>query len=176
MVEGWNHAVRHGASRPANVVFILSLESFRRRAWSPRTHAGNVRDLAVRLMVVDSRMWKQAASNRRCPGCGRLPLRGAILFHSRMAERSLEPDLVGGWRQGVLRVQPWRRHGPVAAGGGRDGAPSENRCQSHRGWGFPPPCFLRTAQSWPTKGGRVSNVWRVPILVDRPATWADAER
>lgn len=26
------------------------------------------------------------------------------------------------------------------------------------------------------KGGRVSNVWRVPILTDRPATWADAIR
>ncbi|HUE85852.1 MAG TPA: protein kinase [Vicinamibacterales bacterium] len=25
-------------------------------------------------------------------------------------------------------------------------------------------------------GGRVSNVWRVPILADRPATWADARR
>ena len=27
-----------------------------------------------------------------------------------------------------------------------------------------------------SRGGRVSNVWRVPILADRPATWADALR
>jgi Tol biopolymer transport system component len=25
-----------------------------------------------------------------------------------------------------------------------------------------------------SRGGRVSNIWRVPILTDRPATWADA--
>jgi Tol biopolymer transport system component len=25
-----------------------------------------------------------------------------------------------------------------------------------------------------TRGGRISNVWRVPVLPDRPATWADA--
>ena len=25
-----------------------------------------------------------------------------------------------------------------------------------------------------SRGGRVSNVWRAPILADRPATWADA--
>ena len=27
-----------------------------------------------------------------------------------------------------------------------------------------------------SRGGRVSNVWRVPLLADRPATWADALR
>jgi len=27
-----------------------------------------------------------------------------------------------------------------------------------------------------SKGGRVSNVWRVPLLADRPATWADARQ
>jgi Tol biopolymer transport system component len=27
-----------------------------------------------------------------------------------------------------------------------------------------------------SRGGRVSNVWRVPVLSDRPATWADAEQ
>jgi Tol biopolymer transport system component len=27
-----------------------------------------------------------------------------------------------------------------------------------------------------SRGGRISNVWRVPILADRPATWADAQR
>ena len=25
-----------------------------------------------------------------------------------------------------------------------------------------------------SRGGRVANVWRVPLLSDRPATWADA--
>jgi TolB protein len=27
-----------------------------------------------------------------------------------------------------------------------------------------------------TRGGRVSNVWRVPLISDRPATWADAKQ
>ena len=27
-----------------------------------------------------------------------------------------------------------------------------------------------------SRGGRVANVWRVPVLSDRPATWADAEQ
>ena len=27
-----------------------------------------------------------------------------------------------------------------------------------------------------SQGRRVANVWRVPILEDRPATWADAEQ
>lgn len=27
-----------------------------------------------------------------------------------------------------------------------------------------------------SRGGRISNVWRLPILPDHPATWADAVR
>ena len=58
---------------------------------------------------------------------------------------------------------------------GDDGTPMGEPLSVTQGLGISSAGFLPTAASWPTRRvGRVSNVWRVPILSDWPATWADA--
>ena len=131
-------------------------------------------------MVVVSRMSKQAAAIRTCPGCGRLPLSGGDpvpLTDGRTKVWSPTWSADGGkvfyasnrgggmdlWQQAV----------------NTDGAPiGEPLSVTQGGLGITSAVFSPDGTKLAyARGGTVSNVWRVPIPVDdRPAVWADAVR
>ena len=70
-------------------------------------------------------------------------------------------------RGGTMDV--WER--PLAD----DGTPLEDALAISQGLGIRSAAFSTDGTKLAyTRGGRVSNVWRVPIRSDRPAVWADA--
>ena len=181
VVEGRNQAPRVGASgrrerrdRPVSPI------AWRPPAWCCPKHEGNVCwDLSV---APDGRRFAYVEGGAGCTG-GDSPLDDSGLgrrgrsAHGR-AHQCLESHLVKRWKQGLLRLEPRREHGSLATGGGgRRNGPSGSRSRSPRDSAFVPRRFLPMAASLAySRGGRVSNVWRVPILSDRPATWADAKQ
>ena len=87
-----------------------------------------------------------------------------------------EPELVLGWTPALFRLEPRREYGSLATAprGGRAGGCSgalDRWCRNAKGAFSPDGTKLAYS-----KGRLVGNVWRVPILRERPASWADAEQ